>query len=77
MRPSEHRQIVAYSSAASRREFRLALAESAAAWAARGKAWLAGRGQDIEADATRSAQHSEARVAAFARVHKYLRKPAG
>lgn len=59
--------------AADKAQLRLALAELAASWSVRGRAWRAGPGQNVEADVRAIERHLRASAAAFRKVRKYLK----
>jgi hypothetical protein len=61
--------------AADKAHLRLALAELAASWTARGRAWRAGPGQNVEADVRAIERHLRASTVAFRKVRKYLKHP--
>jgi hypothetical protein len=60
--------------AADKAHLRLGLAELAAFWTARAKAWRAGPGEDVDAAVARMQRHLQASAAAFRTTRKYLKK---
>lgn len=59
--------------AADRAQLRLGLAELAAYWTARGKAWRAGPKQDVDATIAGMQRHLQTSATAFRKTRKYLK----
>jgi hypothetical protein len=59
--------------AADKAQLRLGLAELAASWTARGRAWRAGPGQSVEAEIGAIERHLRSSAVAFRKVRKYLK----